>query len=108
MNEQTMKILEQIKDKLMLAESAEEIKDIITKAGGEVSDEIAEKMFAEIRSKNIASGMDIDDNEMDAVAGGQTINCMELHEQEREKLYQIQQESQQLWLEFLSQLKKAD
>ena len=108
MNEQTMKILENLKDKLMLAESADEIKDIITKAGGEVPDEFAEKMFAEIRSKNIASGMDIDDDEMDAAAGGQTIDCMELHEQEREKLYQIQQESQQLWLEFLSQLKKAD
>ena len=70
MNEQTMNIVKQLKDKLMLAESADEIKDIITKAGGEVPDEFAEKLFAEIKTNNAASGTDIDDDDMDAVAGG--------------------------------------
>ena len=70
MNEQTFKIVEQLKDKLMLAESVDEIKDIITKAGGEVTDEFAEKVFTEIKANNAASGTDIDDDDMDAVAGG--------------------------------------
>ena len=70
MNEQTFKIVDQLKDKLMLAESVDEIKDIITKAGGEVTDEFAEKVFTEIKANNAASGTDIDDDDMDAVAGG--------------------------------------
>ncbi|MBR5091194.1 MAG: hypothetical protein IK093_17345 [Ruminiclostridium sp.] len=75
MNEQTIKIVEQLKDKLELAESADQIKEIIAKEGGEVSDEIAEKMFARIKEKNAASGTDIDDDEMDAVAGGASNTC---------------------------------
>ena len=70
MNEQTFKIVEQLKDKLMLAESVDEIKDIITKAGGEITAEDAESMIKEIRRINSASGSDIDDDDMDAVAGG--------------------------------------
>ena len=70
MNEQTVKILEQIKDKLMLAENADEIKELVTKAGGEVSDEDAEKILAKTKAMNAASGTDINDDEMDAVAGG--------------------------------------
>ena len=70
MNEATKKALTEQKDKLLLAESADEIKDIVTKAGGEIAAEDAEKILAEIRRDNAASGTDIDDDEMDAVAGG--------------------------------------
>ena len=70
MNEQTMNIVKQLKDKLMLAESTDEIKDIVTKAGGEITAEEAESMLKEIRRINSPSGSDIDDDDMDAVAGG--------------------------------------
>jgi hypothetical protein len=70
MNEQTMNIVKQLKDKLMLAESTDEIRDIITKAGGEITAEDAEHIMTEIKRTNAPSGTDIDDDEMDAVAGG--------------------------------------
>ena len=70
MNEQTMNIVKQLKDKLMLAGSADEIRKLIADAGGEIAAEDAEKILAEIRRDNAASGTDIDDDEMDAVAGG--------------------------------------
>ncbi len=70
MNEQTMNIVKQLKDKLMLTGSADEIRKLIADAGGEIAAEDAEKILAEIRRDNAASGTDIDDDEMDAVAGG--------------------------------------
>ena len=76
-NESTEKVIREQKSKLMLAESIDEIKDIVTKAGGEISDEIAGKLFAEIKANNAASGTEIDDDEMDAVAGGEWNLCDE-------------------------------
>ncbi len=71
---ETKNLLKELKDKLMLAESADEIKEIITKAGGEITAEDAEKLLAKIKRSKPASGMDIDDDEMDAVAGGGTFS----------------------------------
>ena len=70
MNEATKKALTEQKDKLLLAESADEIKDIVTKAGGEITAEDAEHIMTEIKRTNAPSGTDIDDDEMDTVAGG--------------------------------------
>ncbi len=70
MNEATKKALTEQKDKLLLAESVDEISKMITAAGGEISAEDAEKLLAEIKRSKPASGTEIDDDAMDAVAGG--------------------------------------
>ncbi|MBR5091192.1 MAG: hypothetical protein IK093_17335 [Ruminiclostridium sp.] len=70
LNDEIRKLTDRLKDKLLLAESADEIKNIIAKAGGEITAEDAEKLLAEIKQSKPASGVDIDDDEMDAVAGG--------------------------------------
>ena len=69
-NEATQKAITEQKSKLMLAESIDEIKDIITKAGGEISTEDAEHLWNEIKHVKESRGQEIDDDEMDAVAGG--------------------------------------
>ena len=69
-NEATEKVIREQKSKLMLAESIDEIKDIITKAGGEISSEDAEHLWNEIKHMKESRGQEIDDDEMDAVAGG--------------------------------------
>ena len=69
-NESTQKAIKEQKSKLMLAESTDEIKDIVTKAGGEISAEDAEQLWNEIKHVKESLGQEIDDDEMDAVAGG--------------------------------------
>ena len=69
-NEATEKVIREQKSKLMLAESIDEIRDIITKAGGEISSEDAEHLWNEIKHMKESRGQEIDDDEMDAVAGG--------------------------------------
>ena len=69
-NESTQKAITEQKSKLMLAESIDEIKDIDTKAGGEISAEDAEQLWNEIKLVKESRGQEIDDDEMDAVAGG--------------------------------------
>lgn len=71
---ETKNLLKELKDKLMLAESAEEIKKMIAKAGSEITAEDAEIVYDKISRQKAASGMDIDDDEMDAVAGGGTFS----------------------------------
>ena len=70
LNEATMKIINENRNKLLLAESTDEIKDIVTKAGGEISAEDAEQLWNEIKHVKESLGQEIDDDEMDAVAGG--------------------------------------
>ena len=69
-NESTEKVIREQKSKLLLAESTDEIRDIVTKAGGEISAEDAEKLWNEIKHVKESRGQEIDDDEMDAVAGG--------------------------------------
>ena len=69
-NESTQKAIKEQKSKLMLAESIDEIRDIITKAGGEISTEDAEQLWNELKQMKESLGQEIDDDEMDAVAGG--------------------------------------
>ena len=69
-NEVTKKLLTNLRPKLMLAESADEINNIITNAGGEISTEDAEQIWNEIKLAKESLGQGIDDDEMDAVAGG--------------------------------------
>ena len=69
-NKANQKLLTDLRPRLMLAESAEEVKEIIRKAGGEISADDAEHLYDEVRLHNESNGKEIDDDEMDAVAGG--------------------------------------
>ena len=63
-------IVEQNRDKLMLADSADAVIDIIKAEGGKIGKEDAANLFEKLKEAKKTSGVDIDDDEMEAVAGG--------------------------------------
>ena len=63
-----IKFSEELKARLLKAGSAEEIEEILTADGNEVTKEEAERIFSELEKHSI--GREVSEDEMEAVSGG--------------------------------------